>query len=297
MLSYRHAFHAGNHADLLKHSCLTLILSSLLKKDKAFTVFDTHGGGGLYQLDYQGLVHTGEAEKGILKLLEFAKQHPLPDSLQTYLELVKKYVTQGMYPGSPEISKAMMRQQDKLFVAELHNTEIEILRGNLSILDKEKNQTPSISIHHESGFSLLKSSLPPLVKRGLILMDPSYETDSDYQQPIQALSQAAKKWETAIIALWYPLLLHRSQQLDNMLCQVSEGFSLACRHNGDRKVITAELQIAPATEDQAAPRLYGSGMMILNCPYLLEEQLQETLPYLVQALSPTQGSWEVREWS
>lgn len=297
MLSYRHAFHAGNHADLLKHSCLTLILSSLLKKDKAFTVFDTHGGGGLYQLDYQGLVHTGEAEKGILKLLEFAKQHPLPASLQTYLELVKKYVTQGMYPGSPEISKAMMRQQDKLFVAELHNTEIEILRGNLSILDKEKNQTPSISIHHESGFSLLKSSLPPLVKRGLILMDPSYETDSDYQQPIQALSQAAKKWETAIIALWYPLLLHRSQQLDNMLCQVSEGFSLACRHNGERKVITAELQIAPATEDQAAPRLYGSGMMILNCPYLLEEQLQETLPYLVQALSPTQGSWEVREWS
>ena len=80
MLSYRHAFHAGNHADILKHSCLTLILSSLLKKDKAFTVFDTHGGGGLYQLDYQGLVHTGEAEKGILNLLEFTKQHPIPDS-------------------------------------------------------------------------------------------------------------------------------------------------------------------------------------------------------------------------
>lgn len=297
MLSYRHAFHAGNHADILKHSCLTLILSSLLKKDKAFTVFDTHGGGGLYQLDYQGLVHTGEAEKGILKLLEHISQAEPPQSLTTYLELVKKYVTQGMYPGSPEISKAMMRQQDKLFVAELHNTEIEILRGNLSILDKEKNQTPSISIHHESGFSLLKSSLPPLVKRGLILMDPSYETDSDYQQPIQALSQAAKKWETAIIALWYPLLLHRSQQLDNMLCQVSEGFSLACRHNGDRKVITAELHIAPAVEDQSAPRLYGSGMMILNCPYLLEEQLQENLPYLVQALAPSQGSWEVREWS
>ena len=297
MLSYRHAFHAGNHADILKHSCLTLILSSLLKKDKAFTVFDTHGGGGLYQLDYQGLVHTGEAEKGILKLLEYTKHAEVPQSLSAYLELVKKYVSQGMYPGSPEISKTMMRQQDKLFVAELHNTEIEILRGNLSILDKEKNQTPSISIHHESGFSLLKSSLPPLVKRGLILMDPSYETDSDYQQPIQALSQAAKKWETAIIALWYPLLVHRSQQLDNMLSQVAEGFSLACRHNGERKVITAELQVAPAVEDQEAPRLYGSGMMILNSPYLLEEQLQETLPYLVQALAPTQGSWEVREWS
>ena len=297
MLSYRHAFHAGNHADILKHSCLTLILSSLLKKDKPFTVFDTHGGGGLYQLDYQGLVHTGEAEKGILKLLEHTSQAEPPQSLTTYVELVKKYVTQGMYPGSPEISKAMMRQQDKLFVAELHNTEIEILRGNLSILDKEKNQVPSISIHHESGFSLLKSCLPPLARRGLILMDPSYETDSDYQQPIQALSQAAKKWETAIIALWYPLLLHRSQQLDNMLSQVAEGFSLACRHNGDRKVITAELQVAPAVEDSVAPRLYGSGMMILNCPYLMEEELQETLPYLVQALSPTQGSWEVREWS
>ena len=297
MLSYRHAFHAGNHADILKHSCLTLILSSLLKKDKAFTVFDTHGGGGLYQLDYQGLVHTGEAEKGILKLLEYTKHAEVPQSLSAYLELVKKYVSQGMYPGSPEISKTMMRQQDKLFVAELHNTEIEILRGNLSILDKEKNQAPSISVHHESGFSLLKSSLPPVARRGLILMDPSYETDSDYQQPIQALSQAAKKWETAIIALWYPLLVHRSQQLDNMLSQVAEGFSLACRHNGERKVITAELQVAPAVEDQEAPRLYGSGMMILNSPYLLEEQLQETLPYLVQALAPAQGSWEVREWS
>ena len=297
MLSYRHAFHAGNHADILKHSCLTLILSSLLKKDKAFTVFDTHGGGGLYQLDYQGLVHTGEAEKGILKLLEHTTQAEPPQSLSAYLELVKKYVSQGMYPGSPEISKTMMRQQDKLFVAELHNTEIEILRGNLSILDKEKKQVPSISVHHESGFSLLKSCLPPVARRGLILMDPSYETDSDYQQPIQALSQAAKKWETAIIALWYPLLVHRSQQLDNMLSQVAEGFSLACRHNGERKVITAELQVAPAVDDQEAPRLYGSGMMILNCPYLLDEQLQETLPYLVQALAPTQGSWEVREWS
>ena len=297
MLSYRHAFHAGNHADILKHSCLTLILSSLLKKDKAFTVFDTHGGGGLYQLDYQGLVHTGEAEKGILKLLEHTTQAEPPQSLSAYLELVKKYVSQGMYPGSPEISKTMMRQQDKLFVAELHKTEIEILRGNLPILDKEKKQVPSISVHHESGFSLLKSCLPPVARRGLILMDPSYETDSDYQQPIQALSQAAKKWETAIIALWYPLLVHRSQQLDNMLSQVAEGFSLACRHNGERKVITAELQVAPAVEDQEAPRLYGSGMMILNCPYLLDEQLQETLPYLVQALAPTQGSWEVREWS
>ena len=297
MLSYRHAFHAGNHADILKHSCLTLILSSLLKKDKAFTVFDTHGGGGLYQLDYQGLVHTGEAEKGILKLLEHTTQAEPPQSLSAYLELVKKYVSQGMYPGSPEISKTMMRQQDKLFVAELHNTEIEILRGNLSILDKEKKQVPGISIHHESGFSLLKSCLPPVARRGLILMDPSYETDSDYQQPIQTLSQAAKKWETAIIALWYPLLVHRSQQLDNMLSQVAEGFSLACRHNGERKVITAELQVAPAEDDQETPRLYGSGMMILNCPYLLDEQLQETLPYLVQALAPTQGSWEVREWS
>ena len=297
MLSYRHAFHAGNHADILKHSCLTLILSSLLKKDKAFTVFDTHGGGGLYQLDYQGLVHTGEAEKGILKLLEHTTQAEPPQSLSAYLELVKKYVSQGMYPGSPEISKTMMRQQDKLFVAELHNTEIEILRGNLSILDKEKKQVPGISIHHESGFSLLKSCLPPVARRGLILMDPSYETNSDYQQPIQALSQAAKKWETAIIALWYPLLVHRSQQLDNMLSQVAEGFSLACRHNGERKVITAELQVAPAEDDQETPRLYGSGMMILNCPYLLDEQLQETLPYLVQALAPTQGSWEVREWS
>lgn len=301
MLSYRHAFHAGNHADILKHSCLTLILTSLLKKDKAFTLFDTHGGGGVYQLDYEGLVHTGEAERGILRVLDYTEKKNPPESLLPYLNLVKKYVEKGLYPGSPEISRAMMRSQDKLFVAELHNTEIEVLRGNMenpvvgatSPLGKTE---PSITIRHENGFSMLGSSLPPLVKRGLILMDPSYETESDYQDSIKALSLAAKKWETAIIALWYPLLEHRRQQLDNMLCQVEEGFTLACRHNGERKVITAELLVNSPTEKQAPTRLFGSGMMILNCPYMLEEQLQINLPYLATSLSPQQGSWKIQQW-
>lgn len=301
MLSYRHAFHAGNHADILKHSCLTLILASLLKKDKAFTLFDTHGGGGLYQLDYEGLVHTGEAEEGILKILDYIEKEKPPESLLPYLNLVQKYVEKGLYPGSPEISRTMMRSQDKLFVAELHNTEIEVLRGNMEqpvarTTNSPGKTGPSITIRHENGFSMLSSSLPPLVKRGLILMDPSYETESDYQNPIKALSLAAKKWETAIIALWYPLLTHRTQQLDNMLCQIAEGFSLACRHNGDRKVITAELLVNSPVGEQASTRLYGSGMMILNCPYMLEEQLQTNLPYLVSSLSPQQGSWKIQQW-
>lgn len=305
MLSYRHAFHAGNHADILKHSCLTLILSSLLKKDKAFTVLDTHGGGGVYQLDYEGLLRTGEAEKGVAQLLAYAKKEDPPPALRPYVELARKYVAKGLYPGSPEISRTMMRRQDTLFVAELHSTEIEILRGNLEsppqvtlaepLVGMPLSGSPGISIRHESGFAMLKSCVPPLARRGLILMDPSYETDSDYEQPITALSQAAKKWGTVIIALWYPLLPHRRCQLDNLLNQVAEGFSLACRHNGDRRVLTAELQIAPSSQEIGA-RLYGSGMIILNAPYLLEEQLDAILPYLVQALSPNEGSWEVRRW-
>lgn len=301
MLSYRHAFHAGNHADILKHCTLTLILGSLLKKEKPFTIFDTHGGAGIYRLDFEGLLHTGEAESGILRLLDYAKKSPPPAALETYLSLAEKYVGTGLYPGSPEISRAMLRSQDKIFVAELHNTEIAVLKGNMSGKNSlfrlgHQQQDPSLTIRHESGFSLLASSLPPHVKRGLILMDPSYETASDYQDPIRALGQAARKWETAIIALWYPLLSHRQGELDNMLCQVAEGFSLACRHNGDRRVLTAELRIA-SPESESAPRLHGSGMMVLNSPYQLDQQLGEVLPYLQEALAPQAGGCEVRAWS
>lgn len=329
MLSYRHAFHAGNHADVLKHSTLTLILSSLLKKNKPFTLFDTHGGAGLYELDYQGLIHTGESQKGVLKLVDYTQNNLPPEPLETYLNLAKEYVGRGLYPGSPEISRKMMRNQDKLFVAELHNTEIEVLRGNMEGQSTKRGKNrdnlasqvqgePTINIRHESGFSMLHSCLPPQIKRGLILVDPSYETQRDYIEPIRTLSQAAKKWETAIIALWYPLLTHRQQELDNLLCQLEEGFSLACGHNGDRKVITAELCLAPIPEiqeesiqgdaftatrdnqnkkEKLPSRLYGSGMMILNSPYQLDQQLSQILPYLVEALAPKKGSWEVRNWS
>lgn len=305
MLSYRHAFHAGNHADILKHCTLTLILHSLLKKDKPFTVFDTHGGGGLYQLDNEGLLHTGEAQRGIIRLLDHADKNPPPEATLPYLRLAAEYVAKGLYPGSPEISRSMMRRQDKLFVAELHPTEIEVLRGNMD----GDCQDPGISVRHESGFAMLRSCLPPLARRGLILVDPSYETDSDYTEPASALAQAARKWQTAIIALWYPLLSHRQQQLDNLLCRLAEGVGLACLHNGDRRTLTAELHVAPPrTFPSSAPkgepgagqkkasRLYGSGMMVLNAPYLLEEQLQEALPYLAKALAPQTGSWEIRRW-
>lgn len=301
MLSYRHAFHAGNHADILKHCTLTLILGSLLKKEKPFTLFDTHGGAGIYRLDFEGLIRTGEAQSGVLRLLDYAKDNPPPAALEVYLSLARKYVGSGLYPGSPEISRAMMRSQDKLFVAELHSTEINVLKGNMSGKNSlfrldPRQQGPCLTIRHESGFSLLASALPPKAKRGLVLMDPSYETASDYLNPVKALGQAARKWETAIMALWYPLLSHRRQELDNMLCQVEEGFSLACRHNGDRRVLTAELWI-DSPESKPASRLHGSGMIILNCPYQLDQQLNEVLPYLQRALAPQTGSWEAKEWS
>ncbi len=305
MLSYRHAFHAGNHADILKHCTLILILHSLLKKDKPFTVFDTHGGGGLYQLDDEGLLRTGEAQNGIIRLLDHAHKNPPPEAVLPYLRLTGGYVARGLYPGSPEISRSMMRRQDKLFVAELHPTEIEVLRGNMG----GNRRGPGISVRHKSGFAMLRSCLPPLARRGLILVDPSYETDSDYTDPATALSMAARKWQTATIALWYPLLSHRQQQLDSLLCRLAEEFGLACRHNGDRRILTAELHVAPPkisppspqsgvpdAEQKKATRLYGSGMMVLNAPYRLEEQLQEALPYLTEALVPHTGSWKVRRW-
>jgi len=295
MLSYRHSFHAGNHADILKHTTLCIILNSLLKKDKPFTVFDTHSGAGIYNLDDKGLLHTEEAIKGILKLLNDTNitENP-PDSLKTYISLCKTYKKLGLYPGSPEIERCLMRKQDKLFLAELHNTEIEILRGNLSenpLIEKE-NGNPSITIQHTDGFQMLKSHVPPLVKRGLIITDPSYETTKDYTETAKVLINAYKKWNTAIIALWFPLLEHRKTELSNLLNEICFNIKNNTQQSNIPEITYAELCINSPTEINS-PRLYGSGMLIINSPYLLDVQLRESLPKVVEIISPYKGTWKV----
>ncbi|MBR5867322.1 MAG: 23S rRNA (adenine(2030)-N(6))-methyltransferase RlmJ [Spirochaetaceae bacterium] len=295
MLSYRHAFHAGNHADLLKHLTLTLILKSLTKKDKPFTVFDTHAGAGIYELDDSRLNQTEEAKKGILKLLEkIGETQNIPEPLLDYLEICRLYAKNGLYPGSPEIERCIMRGCDKLFISELHNTEIQIIEENIKskpLLEKSFG-FPSVFLRHEDGFSLLKSQLPPLVKRGLIITDPSYEVTSDYTSVAENLKKALEKWNTATIAVWYPLLEHRQEELSLMKSQLTATAERFFEKK-DNPYLCAELCVNSLPLDENEPRLYGSGMLIINPPYKLDEQLKEALPFLQKILAENKGSWEV----
>ena len=293
MLSYRHAFHAGNHADVLKHLVLVLILESLLKKDKPFTVFDTHAGAGLYQLDDFKALQTEEAKTGILKLMSATKSEIyVPEPVRRYVELCKPYIEKNIYPGSPEIERNLMRSQDKIFLAELHNTEIQILKGNLQskIFFNDKAKKTPTTLLHTDGFSMLKSHLPPAIKRGLVIVDPSYETENDYTNSMNALPLVIEKWNTAIAALWFPLLMHRQEEIV-LLKDTITSKTERILANKEIPWLTAELCV----DNTNGKGLFGSGMIIINPPYLLYEQLEESLPFLSKILAENENTWKLRK--
>ena len=276
MLSYRHGFHAGNHADIFKHLTLMLITQSLCKKEKPFCYFDTHAGAALYNLDDAYALQTGEAEKGIKKLLELppGDKNPAANELiLPYISYCKKLFTDSkLYPGSPAIVSHFARKGDQLVLMELHNTEIDNLRYNSEILKKEN--AADIHVHHRNGFEGLISMTPPktpLPARGFVLIDPSYETESDYTDVMQTAFTVNKKWSTGIICIWYPVITNRSFEIQKL----KSAFMFS-----DLKVLNTELCVKPQTERG----LYGSGMIILNPPWKLDESLNTILPFLAEKL-------------
>ncbi|MBQ0165872.1 MAG: 23S rRNA (adenine(2030)-N(6))-methyltransferase RlmJ [Treponema sp.] len=299
MLSYRHAFHAGNHADILKHALLTLALQSLQKKDKPYTLVDTHAGAGLYVLDDERAEKTGETKEGIVHLLDVAAaasesglsgawKDDVPASLKPYLELCRGYAAQGKYPGSPEIMARNLRSQDKLMLIELHNTEIDVLRVNM----KKSIHDGRLGIHHRNAFEAVDALLPPDPRRGLLLMDPSYEVDSDWTNTADALVKTHRRWPVGVLCLWYPLLQHRESEIALLKASLREAAAAT-----PSSFLCAEL-LVDSPEREAG--LYGSGMMVINPPWHLDEQLKEMLPYLSRVLTesgeaagPGKGSWSV----
>lgn len=276
MLSYRHAFHAGNHADILKHSLLTLVLQSLHKKDKPFSLIDTHAGAGLYILDDERALKTGETSLGIISLLEEIQNQSdikIPEEILPYINLCKKYQKENKYPGSPEIMVNYLREKDKIQLIELHNTEIDILRVNM----KKKVHDGRLGIHHRNAFDAIKALLPPEPKRGLLLMDPSYEVDSDYENVVEAFKLAHKKWSSGILCLWYPLLKHRETELSMMKSSLRE---LAA--NTPTSFLCAELLVDSPEKEMG---LYGSGMAVINMPWHLDDQMKNILPFLAKTLA------------
>lgn len=291
MLSYQHIFHAGNHADLLKHSVLIQVLESLNKKEKPYTFFDTHAASGLYDLKDNRSLKTGEAEKGIV---QFSDKADMPQAFAAYITFVQKYLKDSLYPGSPEIECSFMRKQDTLILSELHPQEIENLRNNMKKSGgHDIGSQPDIQIHNRNGWEMLKALTPPATKRGAALIDPSYEEVSDYKIAADTICAVHKKWSNGIIMLWYPLLAHRESEIEGMVNQITNEARV---QNANIEIADLRLEVFDknehkevsleefrASEGKNPPRLYGSGMLVLNAPWMLKENTLETIEYIKNA--------------
>lgn len=284
MLSYQHAFHAGNHADLLKHFVLSFVLNSLNKKDKPYTFFDSHSASGLYDLFDNRIIKTGEAQKGVQALLAKSNKggkEQVPEEMQTYLNLIREYASKNLYPGSPEIERRLMRKQDFLVLSEIHPQEIENLRRNMNHPLIENQNQPAIQIHNRNGWEMIKALTPPSTKRGAILVDPSYEENQDYVDATKILCQINKKWSNGILMLWYPLLSHRESEIKAMLQTICDS---AKANNEHVEISNLQLEVY-SKDDKDLPRLYGSGMLVINSPWMLEESAKKVIEYIKNVIS------------
>lgn len=272
MLSYQHVYHAGNHADILKHYVLTFVLSSLNKKDKPYTFFDTHSGSGLYDLTDSRSLKTSEAEIGIMRLIKDCNK-TVPEELKDYLSFVQKYTEKNFYPGSPEIERSFMRQNDLLVLSELHPQEIQNLKENMAHNHNPVTYNPSIQIHKRNGWEMINAMTPPATKRGGVLIDPSYEETEDYLNAAEYIIKVHKKWSNGIILLWYPLLEHRDKEIEKMLGSITQA---VYEVNENTEIVNLQLCV----NAKESYRLYGSGMLVINAPWKLKEEGEKVVDFL-----------------
>lgn len=266
MLSYRHSYHAGNHADVLKHSILAELLRYLTEKDKRLWYIDTHAGAGMYRLDNSNAAHSNEAREGFERLW---RTKDLPEALQRYVELVRQVNPDGTlrnYPGSPVIAEQLLRAGDKLWLSELHSTDH-------ATLDDRYRRSRHVRVQKADGFKALTGLLPPEPRRALVMIDPSYEVKADYARVVDALRDAQRRFATGVYALWYPLLGSRE----------AEKLGEELRRFAGSRWLDARLQVRDGRSADAG--LYGSGLFVINPPYKLPEMLQSVLPSLSTILS------------
>lgn len=264
MLSYRHAFHAGNFADVLKHIVLLEMLGYLAQKEKPFCVIDTHAGAGKYSLDSDYALKTREFDTGISQLWQ---RDDLPPNVANYVDLQKRFNTNGQfkhYAGSPLLIKQLLRAKDRLCLFELHSTEIGLLKTNMK-------QDKRIQIEHADGLKNSLALLPPIERRGLVLIDPSYEMKSDYADVVKTLIQMHKRFATGTYALWYPVIERgRNQALE-----------MAFKKSGMANIQLFELGI---NADNSGRGMNASGMIVINPPWNLAETMKIVLPWLADVL-------------
>ena len=265
MLSYRHAFHAGNHADVLKHYVFSLVLDYMNLKPKPYWVIDTHAGAGMYMLDSEFAQKNTEFEDGIARLM-VAKN--LPESLAGFVELIKSFNTDGLslYPGSPKIAEYCLRANDKLRLFELHPSDCKLLIENF------RGQGKQTRIELLDGFAGIKACLPPPTKRAAVLIDPPYELKDDYQRVVDCVKDSLKRFATGTYMVWYPVLQR---------AEPAEMISQLTHLNTDW--LQLEMTVQAANIDGYG--MHGSGMFIVNPPYTLPKILEDTMPVLTQLLA------------
>jgi 23S rRNA (adenine2030-N6)-methyltransferase len=266
MLSYRHAFHAGNHADVLKHYVLGLVLAHSTQKDKPFWYIDTHAGAGMYSLNDGYATQNKEFEQGIDKLM---LAENLPPSLADFVTLIKSFNTDNLslYPGSPLVAEHYLRPTDKMRLFELHPSDFDLLSENFSGSQRQ------VKVEQQDGFAGLKSMLPPPTRRAVVLIDPPYEDKQDYQRVVTMIKDSLARFATGTYMVWYPLLQRPepAEMIDNLLAL-----------NAPNWLHVALTVAAPAAEGYG---MYGSGLFIVNPPWTLPDILSSTMPRLTELLA------------
>lgn len=278
MLSYRHAFHAGNFADVLKHSVLTLVLDYMTRKEKGFHYIDSHSGAGMYQLTDEYSQKTGEYKAGIAKLVS---EQDTPQALQPYINLINELNPNSasnelaLYPGSPAVAKRFMRRQDSTHLFELHPTDIQHLTDFCYRWKKA-------FVKQSDGYQGVLGLLPPPSRRGVVLIDPPYELKEDYHKAVNTIIKAYSKFATGTYILWYPVV---KRELVN---KMKSDFTKSEVKN----LLQVEFCLSADTDEYG---MTGTGLFIVNPPWQLTSQMAEILPYLKQKLGNNDSSFTVAQ--
>ncbi|HTA65364.1 MAG TPA: 23S rRNA (adenine(2030)-N(6))-methyltransferase RlmJ [Xanthomonadaceae bacterium] len=275
-MNYRHAFHAGNHADVFKHVVLLALLDALKRKDSPFVVLDTHAGRGRYALHDDPARKTGEAESGVARVLG-AKADAV--AIRRYQDAVRACNPDGglrIYPGSPLLTAMALRDDDRLSCRELQPDEARALT---TLFGRDRR----VHVEMGDGYAAMKALLPPKPRRGLVLIDPPYETqEAEFGTALAALAEALQRWPQGIYALWFPIKQRRSLQR----------FLRAVAKLPAQEILLAELLIRP---DDSPLRLNGSGMLLFNPPWKLDAEIAAALPVLARELGEAGASHRL-EW-
>lgn len=275
-MNYRHAFHAGNHADVFKHLALSRMLSFMSRKEAPLAYLDTHAGVGLYDLMGDSASRTGEWLEGIGRI--WARFDQAPAAMAEYLEVIAALNTDGAlryYPGSPELMRRLSRPQDRLYLNEKHPDDGALLRQNMA-------GDRRVAVHQGDGWLVPRALLPTREKRVLLLIDPPFEQGNDLERAVQALDEIIGRMRQAVVAIWYPIKDER--QLKRFYTALSKSKAPT--------LMRAELYVN-APDDET--RLNGSGLVISNPPWGLEDDMRSWLPWLATTLAQSQGS-SYQDW-